>query len=223
MASVLFIILIVVVSLLLIVMSIAATIGAVAAGNSTLFSVDSRVRSAYQYLVISAAMGWGAFVMLLITVIVITVAGGLTTDLISVCLLSKKSPNINDLTEVYRAEKELEYGRTTYMIALIVFIIVAVIAVIVLIFTLYTSFQLGGVNNPDSNASLAFTMSITTALAAFSAIIFMVILIFLYVGMNAARETYLEQIKVFETRAEKELGITPKELATRVQITEQIR
>jgi hypothetical protein len=223
MASVLFIILIVIVLLLLLVMSIAATVGAVAAGNSTLFSVDSRVRSAYQYLVISAAMGWGAFVMLLITIIVVAVAEGFATDLISACLLSKKYPNINDLTEAYRAEKELEYGRTTYMITLIVLIIVTIIALIVLIFTIYTAFQLGGVNNSDSNASLAFTMSITTALAAFVTLIFMIVLIFAYIGLNAAREIQLEQIKTFETRAEKELDITPKQLATRVQIMEEIR
>lgn len=212
-STVLFVIMAIIACLLLLTASIAASLGASDAFGSSYYNTDSRIRSAHQYLTIAAALGWSALVVLIVILIVAAVAGGFTTTEVSEALLTSTSPSKADLIAAYRGEKELESGHTTQIIVIVVLIIVAIVTLIVGILAILAAVDISGMKLKDDKANRAYTAAIVAAVAGVGGIGIMIVAVFAYIGIRSAREKHLKETQAFIDKTEKQLGVSPTELA----------
>src|ERR1700677_3620235 len=77
-STILFVIMVIIAAILLIVFSITASIAVGDISTSIYYNVDPRANSAYQYLIIAAALGWTTLVIMVVTLIVAIFTGGFT-------------------------------------------------------------------------------------------------------------------------------------------------
>lgn len=215
-STVLFVTMVIIAAILLFVSSLTATLGAANAYSSSFYNSSSKIRSAHQYLTISAAMGWSALAVLIIILIVAAVAGGFSTVEVSEILLTKTNPTKEDLVVAYKGEKELSSGHITQIVVLIILIIIAIITLIVGILSAVAAFQLAGVINRDSKSQSAYVQAIISAVSGIGGIGIMIVAVIAYVSIRSARNKKLKDIEEFEKKVEKQLGVVPNNTTTEV-------
>lgn len=208
-----FVVMTILICLLLIGASIAATVGADFAFNSTFFNTDPRINSAYQYLIVSSGLGWSTLIVLILVLIIAAIAGGFTTLEVSDDILNLCNPTKADLLSAYRGEKDLSSGYTTQIVVLVVLIILALIVLTMAILTIIASVQIADMKQRDANANNAYISAGVAAGLSTVVLIMMIVAIIAYIYMREERANHLVKIKTFEERAELQLGVTPQQLA----------
>lgn len=205
-STILFVIMSIIAGLLLLIVSLTASIGAANISKSTFYNADQRVRSAHQYLIITAALGWSSLAVLVIILIVAAIAGGFTRVEVSEALLTKSSPDKSDLLQAYRGQKELSSGHTTQIVVLVVLIALTIITFALAVLTVLAAIQIGGMRRRDSRANTAYTLAIIAAVAGVGSIAIMIIAVIAYMSVRSAREKQLKETADFVARAEAQLG-----------------
>ena len=211
-SAVLFIVMAIIACILLLVVSLTATAGAIDTFNSVYYTSDPNIRSAHQYLTISAALGWSSLAILIVILVVAAIAGGFSTVEISEALLTKTNPTKEDLIAAYRGERELAAGYTTQIIVLITLIILAIVIFIIGSLSAVAASSIANMKQRDSYANSAYTYSIVTAVIAILGIGIMITAIIAYWGIKIARDTQLKEVEVFDKKIQQQYGVTPAQL-----------
>lgn len=185
-SNALFIIMTIIAAILLLVSGISAAIAASDAFSSSFYS-NSKIRSAHQYLTISAALGISAVATLILILVVAAISGQFTSTEFSQAFFSKTSPTKEDIIAAYKAEKSLSAEHTTQIIVLVVLIIVAIIALVVGILSAIGAIQLGSSSQQDNKSRSAYTAAIVSAITGIGGIIMMIIAVVVYFTIRNSR------------------------------------
>ena len=208
-STVLFLIMTVLAVILLLVSSIASILGAINLFASSDYNNNSNIRSAHQYLTISASLGISSVVTLILVLIIAALTGGFSYPEISEATLQKSSVSQKDLVAAYKGEKELSSGQTMQIIVLVILIIVAIIALITGILAAMAAVQISNSPNRDAKVSSAYTESIIAAVAGIGGIGVMIVAVISYFGIRKARAKKLQELEAFTKSTEEKLGVKP--------------
>lgn len=183
-STILFVIAIIIVAILLFIFAITSTIAVGDIYNSIYYNTDPRAKSAYQYLIISAALGWTALVFLVIILIVAIFTGGFSLIDVSPDFLAA-GVDYNQLGQVkqlklHEAIGELASGRTTQIVLFVVLIIIAIAILVTIIIIILALVNLADMPQFDSNANNAFINTIIGTISIILSIGFMIASIISY-------------------------------------------
>ena len=217
-STTLFVAMVIFAAILLFTVSLTCSVGASDILSSTFYNTDNKARSAHQYLVIAAALGWASLIVLIIIMIIAVFAGGFSTVEVSQTLLTAPNPTRNDLLAVYQADKEISAGYTTQLMLLIVLIMITIVTFVTAILAILAAVDIINMRQRDNKANSARTAAIIGSISGVASFIFMVITVIAYVGI---RSGYIQQVRdlgMFEKRAELQLVGTSPQTPTPITI-----
>jgi hypothetical protein len=193
----------------LFIVSLTSSIGASDIFNSSFYNTDAKARSAHQYLVIAAALGWSSLIILVIVMIIAGFTGGFTNVTVSPILLTAPNPTKEDLVAVYQVDKEILGGYTTQLMVLLVLILLSIMTIVITILDVVAAADITNMRQRDDKANAAHTTAIIASIAGVASVIFMVGAAITYAGIRSEYAEQLKEINMFEKRAETLLGPKP--------------
>ena len=197
-STLLFIVMVIMAAILLFTSSLTSTIGAVDSFASSYYNSDIKLRSAHQYLTISAALGWSSLALLIVILIVAAAAGGFSTVKVSDQMLLKPNPTPEEISAVSNAEKELSSGKTTRTILIIILILIALITFLIGILSAIGAVYLGELDQQDSNSRSAYTQSIISSISGVGGIGIMFVAIFVYISIRSDNDSEIGKLQLYE-------------------------
>lgn len=190
-STVLFMVMYLLASLFLLISSILATIATVQAGSSLLYTTNSKIKSAQQWLLVSTIISWVALVLLAIILVITIFAGGLPTVEISEKFKSKSTLSKREANDISQAKNQLLSNSTTKKIVAI-FIIVSIL--LILLSFIFNIIALANLSQPrkDANANKAYTKSIVNLVLGVLQLGFLMIAVFGYSSILASSRHQLK-------------------------------
>lgn len=201
-STTLFVAMIILAAIALFIVSLTSTIGASDIFSSIFYNVDPKARSAHQYLVIAAALGWSSLIVLIIIMIIATLTGAFNNVTVSPMLLTAPNPTKEDLLAVYQVDKEISGGYSKQLMVFIVLIMISIVSLIISILTIVAAVDITNMRQRDDKANSAHTVVIIGSISGIVAMIFIVVATIVYSNIRATYAQQLKDFTIFERRAE---------------------
>lgn len=183
-----FIIMIILAIITIFISALLSTIGAVDAFDSAWFNTAPNLRTAHQYLTISAAMSWATLTILIIIVIVAACMGNF-----SVPQLNKTNTGDNRrITNEYT--KSFAESNSTYIILLVVMVLLALSNIAYGILQLLATLDISSLTVKDSHASNAYTMALVASIMSLLSLIFLCIACVAYYMIYRGNQKFIAAI-----------------------------
>jgi len=180
--------------ILLIVITIAAAIGASNARKSKYYDTDSRIRTAYTCLWVTALIS-GIIILILIGILLYIIFGKPFSELeLSAAFLNNNYPSSKDVALAVLSEKKLEAGQTTSTLIFIGLIFLTILVVIAGIVCGVAAFNLSQVLTRDQPAIDAENAAFIATLAGIFSIFIIFVLVILYMGKRSEANSDLDKL-----------------------------